>query len=66
MLKTWEVIMAIMNIRNISKKNFNCLNKNDIEETNPAILSDSFNKLFTRTARKIESKIALTNKNYTD
>ena len=58
--------MAIMNIRNISKKNINCLNKNDIEETDPAILSDSFNKFFTRTARKIESKIALTNKNYTD
>ena len=51
--------MAIMNIRNISKKNINCLNKNDIEETDPAILSDSFNKFSTTTAQKIESKILL-------
>ena len=58
--------MAIMHIRNISKKNINCLNKNDIEETDPAILSDSFNKFFTTTAGKIESKMVLTNKNYTD
>ena len=33
MLKTWEIIKAIINIRNISKKNINCLNIIDIEET---------------------------------
>ena len=66
MLKTWEVIKAIINIRNISKKNINCLNINDTEERDPAILSDSFNKFFTTIAQKIESKIVPTNKNYTD
>ena len=66
MLKTWEVIKAIINIRNISKKNINCLNINDTEEKDPAILSDSFNKFFTTIAQKIESKIVPTNKNYTD
>ena len=58
MLKTWERIKAIINIRNISKKNVNCLNINDIEEKDSAILSDSFNKFF--------SKIVPTSKNYTD
>ena len=38
-LKTWEVIKAIINIRNISKKNINCLNINNIEETDPEIRS---------------------------
>ena len=66
MLKTWEGIKAIVNIRNISKKNINCLNTDDIEETDLAILSDLFNKFFTTIAQKIESKIVLTNKNYTD
>ena len=56
MLKTWEVIKAIINIRNISKKNINCLNINNIEETDLAILSDSFNKFFATIAQKIESK----------
>ena len=66
MLKTWEGIKAIVNIRNISKKNINCLNTDDIEETDLAILSDLFNKFFTTIAQKIESKIVPTNKNYTD
>ena len=35
-------------------------------EYNPAILSDSFNKFFTKIAQKIKSKIVPTNKNYTD
>ena len=42
------------------------MNINDIEETDQAILSDSFNKFFTTTAQKIESKTVPTNKNYTD
>ena len=31
MLKTWKAIKAIINIKNISKKNINCLNINNIE-----------------------------------
>ena len=66
MLKTWEGIKAIINVRNIWKKSITCLNINNIEETDPAILSESFNKFFTTIAQKIESKIVPTNKNYTD
>ena len=66
MLKTWEGIKAIINIGNISKKYINCLNINDIDETDPAILSDSFNKFFTTIAQKIKSKIVPTNKEYTN
>ena len=50
----------------MSKKNINCPSVNDIEETDPAILSDSFNKFFTTLTQKIESKLVPTNKNYTD
>ena len=66
MLKTWEGIKTIINIRNVSKKNINCLNINNTEDTHQAILSDSFNKFFTTIAQKIESKIVPTNKNFTD
>ena len=66
MLKTWEGTKAIININNISKKNINWLNINNIEETDPAILSDSFNKFFATIAQKIESKTVPWDKNYTD
>ena len=56
MLKTWERIKAIINTRNISKKNVNCQNINDIEEKDLAILSDSFNKFFTTIAQKLIQK----------
>ena len=57
MQKTWG-IKAIINIKNVSKKsiNINCLNKNDIEETDPAILSNLFNKFFTTIAQKNKSQ----------
>ena len=57
MQKTWG-IKAIINIKNVSKKsiNINCLNKNDIEETDPAILSNLFNKFFATIAQKNKSQ----------
>ena len=66
MLKAWEGIQFIIKI-NISKsKSFNCLDVNNIEETDPFVLSSSFNKFFTTTAKKkIESNIVHTPKNYT-
>ena len=39
---------------------------NNIEETDPVVLNDSFNKFFLTIAQKIESKIVATNKNYSD
>ena len=53
---------AIIDIRNITKKSNNFLNINGTEETDPSILSDSFNKFFTTIARKIEPKIVPTKK----
>ena len=50
MLETWEGIKAMINITDVSKKNINCLNINNIEETDPTILSDSVNKFFTTIA----------------
>ena len=52
MLKTWEGIKAIININDIPKKNTNCLNRNGIEETDPAIISNSLNTFFTTIAQK--------------
>ena len=42
MLKIWEGIETILNIKNIAKKNINGLDMNDIEETDPVALSNSF------------------------
>ena len=44
----------------------NCLDVNNIEEMDSFVLSSSFNKFFTRIAKKIESNIVHTPKNYTD
>ena len=56
MLKTWEGIKAIININDIPNKNINCLNRNGIEETDPAIISNSLNKFFTTIAQKQSQK----------
>lgn len=42
MVKTWDGVETILNIRNNANKNINNLNITDIEETDPAILSNSF------------------------
>ena len=47
-------------------KNKDVNNVNNIEETDPFVLSYSFNKFFTRIAKKIESSIVHTPKNYKD
>ena len=66
MLKTWEGIKSIININTTKKKSINCLNVNNTEETDHFLLSSSFNKFFTTIAKKIESNIVHTPKNYTD
>ena len=63
MLKTWEGIKLI-NINNTKNKSINCLNVNNTKEMNPFVLNSSFNKFFTTIAKKIESKIVHTLKNY--
>ena len=52
MLTVWEGIQFIININTSKSKSFNCLNVNNIEETDPFVLSSSFNKFFTTIAKK--------------
>ena len=66
MLKTWEGIKPIININTTKYKSINCLNVNNIKETDPFLLSSSLNKFFTTVAKKIESNVVRTPKNYTD
>ena len=66
MVKTWEGIKSIIHINTTKSKSINCFNVNNIEETDPFVLSSSFNKFFTKIAKKIESNIVHTPKNYTD
>ena len=56
----------IININKTTKKDVNCLQINGIDETDPAVLSQTFNKFFTTIAQKIESKLVNTAKHYTD
>ena len=66
MLKTWEGIKFIININATKNKSINCLDVNNTEETDPFVLSSSFNRFFATIAKKIEFNIAHTPKNYTD
>ena len=66
MLKTWKGIKSIIHINTTKNKSVNCLNVNNIEETDPFALSSSFNKSLTTIAKKIESNIVQTPKHYTD
>ena len=66
MLKTWEGIISIININTTKNKSINCLNVNNAEETGSFVRSSSFNKFFTTIAKKIESNIVNTPRNYSD
>ena len=63
--KTWEGVKMIVNINKTTKKQKKN-KKNEDEETDPAILSQTFNKFFSTIAQKIESKLINTTKHYTD
>ena len=56
----------IININKTTKKDVNCLQINGIEETDLVVLSQTFSKFFTTIAKKIESKLMNTAKQYTD
>ena len=66
MLKTWEGIKSIININTSKRKSNNCFNINNIQETDHFVLSRSFNRFFTTIAKKTESNIFHTLKNYID
>ena len=66
MLKTWKGIKSIIHINTNNNKSINCLNVNGIEETDPFVLSSSFNKFSQQLPKKTESSIVHTPKNYTD
>ena len=56
----------VININKTTKKQVNCLTINGNEETDPAILSQTFNSFFSAITQKIESKLIHTAKHYTD
>ena len=46
MLKTWEGIKLLVNINKRNNKTVNCLNVDGVEETDPFVRSNHFNKFF--------------------
>ena len=65
-LKTWNGIKSIININKKKKKGINCLKVDDQKAIDPFLISNYFNKFFTKMAKKIESKIIQTDKKYPD
>ena len=66
MLKTWEGIKLIVNINKRNNKIVNCLNVDGVEETDPFVISNHFNKFFSTIAQQFEGKIVKTNKHVSD
>ena len=66
MLKTWEGIKLLVNLNKRNNKTVTCLNIDGIEETNPFLISNHFNKILSTIAQKIEGKIVKTNKHFSD
>ena len=57
MLKTWEGIKLLVNINKRNNKTVNCLNADGVEEADPFIICNHFNKFFSTIAQQIEGKI---------
>ena len=66
MLKTWEGIKLLVNIDKRNTKAVTCLNIDGIEETDPFLISNHFNKVFSTIAQKITGKVVKTNKHFSD
>ena len=66
MLKTWEGIKLLVNINKRNNKTFNCLNVDGVEDTDPFVISNHFNNLFSTIVQQIEGKIFKTNKRFSD
>ena len=66
MLKTWEGIKLLVNINKRNNKTVNCLNVDGVEETDPFVISNHFNKFFSTIAQQIEGKNVKTNKRFSD
>ena len=64
--KTWEGIKLLVNINKRNDETVTCLNVDGIEETDPFLISNHFNKFFSTIAQKIEGKIVKTNKHFSD
>ena len=66
MLKTWEGIKLLVNIDKRNTKAVTCLNIDGIEETDPFLISNHFNKVFSTLVQKITGKVVKTNKHFSD
>ena len=65
MLKPWEDIKSIININTTKNNSINCLNVNNTREIDPFCSKQFLQHVFHNTAKKIESNIVHTPKNYT-
>ena len=66
MLKTWEGIKLLVNVNKRNNKAVTCLNVDGVEETDPFVISNHFNKFFSTIAQQIEGKIVKTTKHFSD
>ena len=66
MLKTWKGIKLLVNINKINNKTVTCLNVDGIEERDPFLISNHFNKFFSTIAQNLEGKIVMTDKHFSD
>ena len=66
MIKNWEGIKLLVNINKRNDKTVTCLNVDGVEDTDPFVISNHFNKFFSTIAQKIQGKIVKTNKHFSD
>ena len=66
MLKTWKGIKLLVNINKRNNKAVACSNVDGIEEMDPFLISNHFNKFSSTIAQKIDGKIGKTNNHFSD
>ena len=57
---------GLLDIKKRNNKTVNCVNVYGVEETDPFVISNHFNKFFSTIAQQIEGKIVKTNKHFQD
>ena len=62
--KTWDGVKQILNSKNNSKKQVNCINTNDKFITDHEGVANNFNKYFCSIAKKIESNLRKSNHDF--
>ena len=66
MVKTWKEMKLIVNINKRNNKTLICLSVDGIEEADPFLISNHFNRFFETIAQKTECKTVKTKKHFLD